>query len=101
MSINTGETFSEIHYALQIHAPRSSGKDVLIHMAATKPFMAFNKGDFINTGNMAPGAHVPGLLRVVSVEHLLGEIEGRHAYHTVFVDTEVAKDTMGTRLGYE
>jgi hypothetical protein len=87
-------------YLVQIFAPGSCD-EVAWTAESAGPFMAFARGDLVNSSLWAPG-DLPAELRnhiliVVSVEHVLWESD-KVVSHLVLVYTAVAPDTRATRL---
>jgi hypothetical protein len=78
-----------VQYHLEIYEPGSS--DVLTVFKAEKPFWSIHAGDLINLGGK--------LLKVVSVEHMIWDVEDSHIGHKLCVFTEEVEDTENTRLG--
>jgi hypothetical protein len=84
----------------------AKGDGVAAQFESDAPFGTISIGDLINRSTWGKG-ELPAvkeekwsLLRVVGVEHLLGEgnVAGKNVFlHTTTIYTEVAEDTVATR----
>jgi hypothetical protein len=87
-------------YLVQIFAPASCD-EVAWTAESAGPFMAFARGDVLNSSLWDPGDLPAELLNniliVVGVEHVLWESD-EAVSHLVLVYTAVAPDTRATRL---
>jgi hypothetical protein len=84
-------------YSLEIYEPNSVS-DVCVHFSSSTPFQSIAKDDIINPG-LWPNSKSPmKVLKVVSVEHMVWEIENSHITHKICVFTKEVDDTEKLRL---
>ncbi len=74
-----------IQYTLEIYEPDDDSAVAAVFKSNT-PFMPLAKGDYINTSSFTMSAP-QGILVVISVEHILWEIEGKHLAQKVCIRT--------------
>ena len=89
-----------VQYHLEINKPGSAG-DVWVVFQSERPFLSINTGDIINPGSWGNSNAPMKVLKVVSVEHIVWEIENSHIAHKLCVFTEEVEDTRRLRLGLE
>ena len=82
------ERFQEnVQYHLEIYEP-GSADDVLVVFKAERPFLSIHAGDIINPVSW-PNFKAPmKVLKVVSVEHIVWEIESSRIAHKLSIFTE-------------
>jgi hypothetical protein len=84
-------------YILEVYEPGSADTVWNVFHSAS-PFMTISAGDILNPG-LWEGSNSPmKVLRVVSVEHTVWEIEGQ-VKHKVMIYTEDVEGTPELRLG--
>lgn len=84
-------------YSLEIYEPNSA-RDVWVCFSSATPFMSIAKGDIVNPG-MWPNSQAPmRVLKVVSIEHIIWEIENSHITHKICVFTKDVDGTEKLRL---
>lgn len=84
-------------YSLEIHKP-DCARDVWVNFSSATPFLGISKGDIINP-TLWPDSQSPmKVLKVVSVEHMIWEIEGSHITHKVCVFTKEVEGKEELRL---
>ena len=76
-------------YVLEIYEPEDDSC-VAAFFNSHQPFMSLSKGDYINPG-MFVMTETRDTLEVVSVEHILWEIEDSHVAQKVCIRTKIAE----------
>lgn len=83
-------------YILELYSP-GSGYDVCVSYETSTPFLTIQAGDIINP-RVWEGVGTPGnVLRVVNIEHVIWEGDGR-IKHKLCIFTEEVKDTEQVRF---
>ena len=86
-----------MEYMLEVYAPGSM-KDVWVYFESSSPFLPINVGDLINPGIWEGSQSPMKILRVVSVEHIIWEINS-DVKHKLMVFTEEIEGSEDARLG--
>ena len=84
------ETNLATKYILEIYEPDDDSCVAAVFSSDT-PFMPLAKGEYINT-SVFTMSNPQGILQVVSVEHMLWEIEKSHQTQKVCIRTKKVKD---------
>ena len=97
--MNDGKTLT-IKYSLEIYKPNRA-RDVWVHFSSNVAFLVIAKGDIINPGILPDSQSPMKVLKVVSVEHMISEIEDTCIIHKICVFTKEVEGTEELRLKEE
>jgi hypothetical protein len=84
-------------YVLEIYEPGSI-YNPWVSYESLFPFMALNRGDFINPGPWTDTTHPKDVARITGLEHLVMEA-GDKIIHKVLVFTELVPNTPEGKYG--